>query len=68
MAEALSDYQEDLWWDCQRPFFDDEIDYDEFDKRMRELEARWRVEIGQRVRKAVGESIQSEELQSPRRP
>jgi hypothetical protein len=63
MVQAASDYDDDIWFDCEAPFFDDEIDGDEFERRQDEVDARWVKEFEARSRQAIAEALASEELQ-----
>ncbi len=62
MIQAAYDYDDDIWFDCEAPFFDDEIDGDEFERRQDEVDARWVTEFEARSRGAMVEALASEEL------
>ena len=62
MIRAADDYDEELWFDCEQPFFDDEIDGDELERRKDEVYARWVTEFEVRSRQAMAEALASEEL------
>ena len=62
MIQAASDYDDDMWFDCEGPFFDDEIDDDEFERRQDEVDERWVTEFETRSRQAMAEALASEEL------
>lgn len=62
MVQAAYDYDDDIWFDCEAPFFDDEIDGDEFERRQDEVDARWVTEFEARSRRAMAEALASEEL------
>src|SRR5438046_2958108 len=62
MIQAASDYDDDMWFDCEGPFFDDEIDDDEFERRQDEVDGRWVREFEARSRQAMAEALASEEL------
>src|SRR5713226_2900982 len=63
MIQAASDYDDDIWFDCEAPFFDDEIDDDEFERRQDEVDGRWATEFEARSRQAMAEALASAELQ-----
>ncbi len=63
MIQAASDYDDEMWFDCEGPFFDDEIDDDEFERRQDEVDGRWVTEFEARSRQAMSEALASEELQ-----
>jgi hypothetical protein len=62
MIQAAYDYDDDIWFDCEAPFFDDEIDGDEFERRQDEVDARWVTEFEACSRQAMAEALASEEL------
>jgi hypothetical protein len=62
MIQAAYDYDEDMWFDCEEPFFEDEFDGDELDRRKNEVDARWVTEFQARSRQALAEALASEEL------
>jgi hypothetical protein len=62
MIRAADDYNEELWFDCEDPFFNDEIDAEEFERRKDEVDARWVTEFEARSRQAMAEALASEEL------
>ncbi len=62
MLQAAWDYDDDMWFDCEEPFFEDEFDGDELDRRKNEVEARWESEFVRRSREAIAEALASEEV------
>ena len=62
MIRAADDYDEEQWFDCEDPFFNDEIDAEEFERRKDETDARWVTEFEARSRQAMAEALASEEL------
>ncbi len=62
MIQAANDYDEEIWFDCEDPFFNDEIDAEEFERRKDEVDARWVTEFEARSRQAMAEALASEEL------
>ena len=63
MSQAASDYDDDIWCECEAPFFDDEIDGEELERRGNEVDARWVTEFEARSRQAMAEALASAELQ-----
>src|SRR6266852_5656825 len=63
MIQAASDYDDEMWFDCEGPFFDDEIDDDEFERRYDQVDASWVKEFEARSRQAMAEALASAELQ-----
>ena len=62
MIQAASDYDDELWFDCEAPFFDDEIDDDDLERRYDQVDASWVKEFEARSRQAMCEALVSEEL------
>ncbi len=63
MIQAAEDYDEELWFDCEDPFFNDEIDAEELERRKDQVDARWVTEFEARSRQAMAEALASDELQ-----
>jgi hypothetical protein len=62
MIQAASDYDDDMWCEAEEPFFSDEIDGDELERRRDEVDTRWVTEFEARSRQAMAEALRSEEL------
>jgi hypothetical protein len=71
MVVALSEYDEESWFECDEPKFEHKITEEEYDNRRKRFEAKWRIEIGGRMARAMRDALGSAELKAlvgPLRP
>src|SRR5262249_28327766 len=65
MLRAAREYDDDIWFECEEPFFNDEFHDDrELERRRDEVDVRWDSEFVRRSRQATAEALASEELEA----